>query len=280
MVTLTRGGRAAAASSSSPRGRNGHALRGPGPLAGAGPALPGPARARRGAAGRRRWTRCKGWWTAIWRRSASAQPHGPYWLGGWSAGAVTAYEAARRLREEGEEIALLAIVDGPAPDSLRDPSSVDRVQLFRNFARSTVTGDEAVLDALEAELRALPAEERLGGLSRWITRQGGQVRYDELELVGNVMAVFEATARAVRDYVDPPAIDAPVALFVASEGKAEDGAGPEARPARWRPFVRGEMSVHVIPGVHAQLVLEPSVQPLAAALRQEMERRREGKLLG
>jgi amino acid adenylation domain-containing protein len=209
-----------------------------------------------------------------------AQPHGPYWLGGWSAGAVTAYETARRLREEGEEVALLAIVDGPAPDSLRDSSSVDRVQLFRNFARSAVTEDDALLDGLVNELRALPAEELVAGLSRWMTRQGGQVRYDELERVGHVMAVFEATARAVRDYVDPPAIDAPVALFVASEGKAEDGAGPEARPARWRPFVRGEMSVHVIPGVHAQLVLEPSATPLAAALRGEMDRRREGKPLG
>ena len=99
---------------------------------------------------------------------------------------------------------------------------------------------------------------------------------DEMERVGRVVAVFEATARAIREYVDPPAIDVPVALFVASAGKAEDGAGPEARPARWRPFVRGEMAVHVIPGEHAHIVLEPSATPLARALRDELARRREG----
>ncbi|HST58981.1 MAG TPA: amino acid adenylation domain-containing protein [Longimicrobium sp.] len=204
-----------------------------------------------------------------------AQPHGPYWLGGWSAGGLTAFETARRLRAEGDKVALLAIIDAPAPDGDRDPSAPDRVQLFRNFARSTVTGDEALLDALADELRSLPAEERLAGLSRWIARHGGQVMDDELERVGRVMAVYEATARAVRGYVDPPALDVPVALFVAAEGKPEDGAGPEERPARWRRFVSGEMSVHVLPGVHAQLVLEPVVQELADALREVLAARRE-----
>jgi amino acid adenylation domain-containing protein len=203
-----------------------------------------------------------------------AQPHGPYRLGGWSAGGLTAFETARRLRAVGEEVALLAIIDAPAPDDDRDPSTPDRVQLFRNFARATVTGDEALLDALVDELRALPEEERLAGLSRWIARHGGQVMDHELERVGRVLAVFEATARALRDYVDPPAIDVPVALFVAAEGKPEDGAGPEDRPARWRPFVSGEMSVHVLPGVHAQLVLEPTVHELADALREVLAARR------
>jgi thioesterase domain-containing protein/acyl carrier protein len=205
-----------------------------------------------------------------------AQPHGPYWLGGWSAGGVTAFEAARRLRAAGEEVALLAVVDGPAPDADRPASSPDRVELLRGFAASAVTGDEALLDALVAELRPLPAEERLPAFSRWIARQGGQVMDDELDRVGWVVAVFEATARAIRDYRDPPPIDVPVALFVASEGKPEDGAGPEARPARWRPFVQGEMVVRVIPGVHAELVLEPAAVPLADALREVLDQVRRG----
>ncbi|HEX6908789.1 MAG TPA: amino acid adenylation domain-containing protein [Longimicrobium sp.] len=205
-----------------------------------------------------------------------AQPHGPYWLGGWSAGGLTAFEAARRLREGGEEVALLAIVDAPAPDSGREDAAPDRVELYRRFARSTVTEDEALLDGLAEELRALAPEERLAGLSRWIARHGGPMMDAELERVGRVMAVYEATARAVRDYRDPPPLDVPVALFVASEGKPEDGAGPEMRPARWRPFVRGDMAVHVIPGAHAELVLEPAAVPLADALRRVMAQARKG----
>jgi thioesterase domain-containing protein len=109
-------------------------------------------------------------------------------------------------------------------------------------------------------------------MSRWIARHGGQVMDDELDRMGRVVAVFEATARAVRDYVDPPLLDVPAVLFVAAEGKAEDGAGAEQRPARWRPFLRGELSVHVIPGPHAELVLEPAAVSLADALRQALAR--------
>ena len=49
------------------------------------------------------------------------QPNGPYSLGGFSASAVAAFEAARQLRAQGEKVALLVLFDGentaapPAP---------------------------------------------------------------------------------------------------------------------------------------------------------------------
>jgi pimeloyl-ACP methyl ester carboxylesterase len=52
----------------------------------------------------------------------AVQPVGPYLLGGWSFGALVALEMARRLEEQGERVALLALfdptdlsADGPAP---------------------------------------------------------------------------------------------------------------------------------------------------------------------
>jgi thioesterase domain-containing protein/acyl carrier protein len=42
------------------------------------------------------------------------QPHGPYILGGYSAGGLVALEVAQQLRKQGQEIALLAILDVPA----------------------------------------------------------------------------------------------------------------------------------------------------------------------
>jgi amino acid adenylation domain-containing protein len=39
------------------------------------------------------------------------QPQGPYYLAGWSFGGLVAYEIARCLREQGETVALLAIID-------------------------------------------------------------------------------------------------------------------------------------------------------------------------
>jgi amino acid adenylation domain-containing protein len=55
------------------------------------------------------------------------QPTGPYWLAGFSFGAVCVYEIARQLRVRGEEVAFLGIVDvgpgyqGPGWNANRSP---------------------------------------------------------------------------------------------------------------------------------------------------------------
>ena len=175
----------------------------------------------------------------------------------------------------GERVALIAMIDPQAPDGAQAGTPPDRLELFRDYARSIVTDDEALLQGLMGELRALPAEEHLAGLSRWIARHGGQVMDTEVERMGRAITVFAATARAVRDYRDPPPFDGPVALFVAAEGRAEHGKGPELLPRRWAPFVRGELIVHVVPGEHAHLVLDPAAELLAARLREVMDRVRD-----
>jgi len=47
---------------------------------------------------------------------ATAQPRGPYLLGGWSFGGGVAWATAQRLEERGEEIALLVLIDSRPPD--------------------------------------------------------------------------------------------------------------------------------------------------------------------
>lgn len=46
----------------------------------------------------------------------SRQPHGPYHLGGWSAGGILAYALAAQLLKEGEAVASLTLIDSPPPD--------------------------------------------------------------------------------------------------------------------------------------------------------------------
>ena len=43
------------------------------------------------------------------------QPHGPYHLGGWSAGGIIAYAVAQELMADGEEVASLQLIDSPPP---------------------------------------------------------------------------------------------------------------------------------------------------------------------
>jgi iterative type I PKS product template protein len=43
------------------------------------------------------------------------QPHGPYLLGGWSAGGVLAFELTRQLLAQGETVSKLILIDSPCP---------------------------------------------------------------------------------------------------------------------------------------------------------------------
>lgn len=49
------------------------------------------------------------------------QPQGPYHLGGWSAGGICAFEAARQLVASGQVVKSLILIDTPNPIGLQNP---------------------------------------------------------------------------------------------------------------------------------------------------------------
>jgi amino acid adenylation domain-containing protein len=60
------------------------------------------------------------------RELRRARPEGPWHLGGWSSGAVVAFEMARRLRAAGGEVAALVLLDPPdLPFTAADPDDVE-----------------------------------------------------------------------------------------------------------------------------------------------------------
>jgi len=50
------------------------------------------------------------------REIRTFQPNGPYYLGGYCYGGTVAFEMARQLHEQGQHVALLAIIDNTAPN--------------------------------------------------------------------------------------------------------------------------------------------------------------------
>ncbi|KAJ6445401.1 Protein phosphatase 2C [Purpureocillium lavendulum] len=64
------------------------------------------------------------------------QPHGPYYLGGWSAGGTCAFLAAQRLIDEGETVERLILIDSPNPIGLEKLP----FRLFDDFNRLGVFG--------------------------------------------------------------------------------------------------------------------------------------------
>ena len=68
------------------------------------------------------------------------QPHGPYLIGGWSAGSIYAYEVAHRLTREGEAILALVVIDMRAPSliptAIVTTDFVDKLGTFEGINRA------------------------------------------------------------------------------------------------------------------------------------------------
>ncbi|HEX8432707.1 MAG TPA: AMP-binding protein, partial [Longimicrobium sp.] len=202
------------------------------------------------------------------------QPHGPYYVGGWSIGGMVAVELARRLLAVGEEVGVVALMDTRLPDPERDRPFSDPVIAYLRFARGLGLAGDDELGALEAELRALPAERKLAALGDWIAGHGGDVHPAVLERVGNSIEVFRVTARAARSFrLDP--YDGWMAFFRAELGRPGEELPEGELERQWAPYAAGGLEVRTVPGYHTTMVLEPHVETLAAELRDVLREARE-----
>ncbi|GAA3433284.1 non-ribosomal peptide synthetase [Kutzneria kofuensis] len=167
------------------------------------------------------------------------QPTGPYHLLGWSMGGHLAHAVAAALRQSGDEVALLAVLDAyPVAPELRRPMSARQVydDLYGGYVRLGVATGEPPADeaSLKAELvRLLGTDEEMRG-------------FDDAQL-GRVLAATVANV-TVTAHREPPVFDGDLLLVVATEDLRE-----WADPALWTPHVRG-VERHEFPATHEQLL--------------------------
>lgn len=87
------------------------------------------------------------------------QAHGPYYLGGWSAGGIVAYEVTQQLLSAGEQVKSLVLFDSPCPIKLEALPK----RLHHFFAEIGLLGSNGqgpppwLLPHFEATIRALSA---------------------------------------------------------------------------------------------------------------------------
>lgn len=189
-------------------------------------------------------------------RSVTGQ--GPYRLAGWSAGGVLAFAAALRLRELGERVARLVLLDAEPPPRLAEPpDQASALALFAvDFAQAM---DRPPLPPDPVALAGLPVDARAGAVVQGLVDRGllaaaqaGQVRARA--------EVFAATVRAGATW-RPPRWDGPVHLLVSDEVT-----DPEAAAAGWRACTTGPVTVARVPGDHYSMMRPPQVATVAATL--------------
>jgi amino acid adenylation domain-containing protein len=198
------------------------------------------------------------------------QPEGPYYLGGWSFGGVVAFEMARQLAEQGQQVKLLALLDSniPQPGGPRPVLELQRflVELGRQHG-------------LEAAPDLLPVL----GRRRWLQQVLQGARHRGLlpadlgprplrRLVLGHARLFLAHLRALWEYVPAP-WPGRLLLFQPTEPTA-----PLAPPRDWSSLA-GAVERLTVPGDHYSMIREPYVHTLAAHLRERLQEADRGRSL-
>ncbi len=177
------------------------------------------------------------------------QPKGPYRMGGGSMGGVVAFEIARKLRERGERVELLAMFDSEMPqwrdvEAARVATRNLRARLRELFDSNAGTLWHRISASVSSRSRTLADQMRVSGYRLLRRALPHSVRYRHLERV---------SLRASQAYV-PGEYDGEVTMFLASDGRA----GRDFDPT---------LGWSEVGGTHADLISRASLAAaLAAAL--------------
>ena len=194
------------------------------------------------------------------RQVRTIQPTGPYNFAGHSSGGLVVFEMACQLREAGETIGLLALLDCD-PDTGKSPHRPfrDWESLKASFRRARAELDLSRFGAKELLRRRINYQKLK--IRTWLaarSRRGGTVR-DRLVGTEGYLAL------AMRHYELRP-YSGDVTLFIAQD---EHGSNPALKRV-WTDRIRGSCEALLIPGTHQTILTQPQVISLAREIRQRL----------
>jgi acyl transferase domain-containing protein/thioesterase domain-containing protein/aryl carrier-like protein len=198
----------------------------------------------------------------------AVQPHGPYLLGGFSGGGITAFEMARQLIAEGEQVPLIVLLDTPVPLEIPltrgERLSIHRQNIERQGLRYLSSWVEGKF-AYRRELRARKDQEigqaaagqdarfRSQLIEAAFYRALGRYKIEELPVH---LALFRPRLKAEFAFGPGRAINKDRRRIYSDNG--------------WGPFAP-RVDVVETPGDHDSMVLEPNVRILATRLRAALD---------
>jgi thioesterase domain-containing protein/acyl carrier protein len=206
------------------------------------------------------------------------QPEGPYILGGYCFGGNVAYEMARQLKEQGDEVALVALISASPPNSKYETTefSWSPVWMFK-FARNAGLWLQSFLTRWDADERR--------NFIRWKSRllrkkvagllgfSRGPKPAADVDKVIDLNAVGDDQRRLWDDHMrslilhHPKSYDGKVVLFRSAEHlffcSFDEKCG-------WDELV-DDVTVKVVPGDHGRVLEEPFVAAVANELRKTLD---------
>ena len=223
------------------------------------------------------------------KKIRSAQPEGPYLLGGLCAGGVIAFEVARQLEDQGETVAMLALLDvaDVAAPLRAGLLTTRRLKSFtkalterrsRAWPRLLVDGmGTACMKVLnlvryesKARLQAIKSSRSVKALRQHLDRQAA------LPSGLQGLSVREVYLFARSQYTVQGVLKGQAVLFRATEGRDDPADEPvievHSDPLLgWERRVAGRLQTVDVPGGHVSMLQEPHVKALAEALQAHID---------
>ncbi len=194
------------------------------------------------------------------KQMRSVQPRGPYYLGGWCYGGIVAVEMGHQLLAAGEEVALMALIETPAPA----PSRSDlrfyarrigcllkmNLKQWRTYFGEKVNYYRGVQRANEMRFRRVEKSNAPDANVEEINQHLAKLEH-----------VYHTNLDALKFY-NVRRYPRKVVLFNAHEPDPAQIIDPLYG---W-PSLAGEIETRIVPGNHDTILMEPHVKGLAKAL--------------
>ena len=195
----------------------------------------------------------------------TVQPQGPYFLGGYSFGGIIAYQIAQQLHSQGQEVALLALLDTCRPGYKRRLSFLKRISLhinhivqrspkyFYNRAKGWYKHAKYQIEKVYQSYF-----HKFTDIVKTASR---------LPEANQYIDIINANTQALNTYVFQP-YGGKVTLLRTKDENRADGIGVVYQPEfGWSEIITGELNVKYIPGSHLSLLNEPNVKVLSKQMK-------------
>lgn len=201
----------------------------------------------------------------------AVQPNGPYLIGGWSFGAVVAFEVVRQLEAQGDKVGFFAAIDYPSHTS----SQTSLLDFLRFFGFSTFKNLLSYLrDYIYLRSKSADNKKR-SFLSNLIDHAvigkvlspEAQQQFADQPGMQELMQFYRANTVALSKYRPIGTYQSTVDLYRTDDHNMNR----HNHSLEWETATSGKVNVHVIGGTHMTILRSPHVEQLSAEIKMRLD---------